>query len=135
MEKAITYIGMDVHKKDISAAVADGGLRDEARYLGVIPNTTEALTKLSAKLSGKGGELRFCYGAGPCGYGVHRHLTRLGHDCVVAAPSLIPRKPGERVKTDRRDAVKLAKLHRAGELTPVWVPDADHEAMRDLVRA
>ena len=135
MEQIITYVGMDVHKKDISIAVADGGRRDGARYLGVVPNTEASLTKLSVKLSSKGQVLHFCYEAGPCGYGVHRHLNGLGHDCAVVAPSLIPRKPGERVKTDRRDAVKLATLHRAGELTPVWVPDADHEAMRDLVRA
>ena len=70
-----------------------------------------------------GSELRFCYEAGPCGYGIQRQLTLAGHDCVVVAPSLIPRKPGERIKTDRRDAINLAKLHRAGELTPVWVPD------------
>ena len=135
MEKRITYIGMDVHKRDISVAVANGGLRGEARYLGVIANTPGALSKLSSKLSDKGGTLRFCYEAGPCGYGVHRHLRGLGHSCVVVAPSLIPRKPGERIKTGRRDAMKLAQLHRSGELTPVWVPGLDHEAMRDLVRA
>ena len=76
-----------------------------------------------------------CYEAGPCGYGLHRLLTGWGHDCVVVAPSLIPMKAGDRVKTDRRDALMLAKLHRAGELTPIWIPDAAHEAMRDLVRA
>ena len=80
-------------------------------------------------------KLRFCYEAGPCGYGIHRHLTAHGHDCIVVAPSLIPKRPGDRVKTDRRDAASLARLHRAGELTPVWVPDPAHEAMRDLVRA
>lgn len=135
MEKAITFVGMDVHKKDISVAVAAGGARGGARYLGVILNTGDALSKLARKLSGKGAKLYFCYEAGPCGYGVQRHLTGLGHDCVVVAPSLIPKRPGERVKTDRRDAVKLAQLHRAGELAAVWVPDASHEAMRDLVRA
>ena len=80
-------------------------------------------------------ELSFCYEAGPCGYGLHRQLVEMGHDCIVVAPSLIPLKAGDRVKTDRRDALMLAKLHRAGELTAVWVPDAAHEAMRDLVRA
>ena len=79
--------------------------------------------------------LRFCYEAGPCGYGIQRQISASGHECVVVAPSLIPRRPGDRVKTDRRDAASLAKLHRAGELTAVWVPDARHEAMRDLVRA
>src|ERR1700744_1594576 len=88
-----------------------------------------------ARLSRRGRALRFCYEAGPCGYGIQRQLTAAGHECVVVAPSLIPRKPGERIKTDRRDANNLAKLHRAGELTPVWVPDPAHEGIRDLVRA
>jgi len=135
MSKSIKYIGLDVHKKSISVAVASGGLRDAERYFGQIDNTAGALRKLSEQLSRDGVRLCFCYEAGPCGYGVHRQLTALGHDCDVVAPSLIPRKPGERVKTDRRDALMLARLHRAGELSPVWVPDADHEAMRDLVRA
>ena len=87
------------------------------------------------KLAGKNGALRFCYEAGPCGYGIQRQLSAVGHECAVVAPSLIPRKPGERIKTDRRDAINLAKLHRAGELTSVWVPDQAHEAIRDLVRA
>ena len=94
-----------------------------------------ALDKLAARLGRGGRTLRFAYEAGPCGYGVYRHLRDRGHDCMVVAPSLIPRKPGERIKTDRRDATALARLHRAGELTPVWVPDPEHEAMRDLVRA
>ena len=90
---------------------------------------------LAAKLASHGWRLRFCYEAGPCGYGIQRQLSEAGHECVVVAPSLIPRKPGDRVKTDRRDAANLAKLHRAGELSPVWVPDPAHEAIRDLVRA
>ena len=135
MEKLITYVGLDVHKETISVAVAESGLREEARYFGKIANNADTLSRLAAKLSRKGCGLRFCYEAGPCGYGIHRHLTRLGHDCAVVAPSLIPRRPGDRVKTDRRDCLGLAKLDRAGELTAVWVPDADHEAMRDLVRA
>ena len=94
-----------------------------------------ALNALAAKLSRAGSELRFCYEAGPCGYGIQRQLSVAGHDCVVVAPSLIPRKPGDRIKTDRRDAINLAKLHRAGELTAVWIPDQAHEAIRDLVRA
>jgi transposase len=77
----------------------------------------------------------FCYEADPCGYGIQRQLTDAGHDCVVVAPALIPRKPGDHIKTNRRDALKLARLYRAGELTSVWVPDPAHEAMRDLVRA
>src|SRR6201988_1563490 len=94
-----------------------------------------ALKARTAKLTGKKRELRFCYEAGPCGYSIQRHLSASGHDCAVVAPSLIPRKPGDRIKTDRRDAINLAKLHRAGELTAVWIPDEAHEAMRDLVRA
>jgi transposase len=102
---------------------------------GVFETRPEILTKLVARLSAGGRRLSFCYEAGPCGYGLHRLLTGCGHDCVVVAPSLIPMKAGDRVKTDRRDALMLAKLHRAGELTPIWIPDAAHEAMRDLVRA
>ena len=135
MEKFTTYVGLDVHKETISVAVAEGGDRGQARYFGKIANSAEAVSKLVKKLSGKGRRLRFCDEAGPCGYGIHRHLTGLGHDCAVVAPSLIPRRPGDRVKTDRRDCLGLAKLDRAGELTAVWVPDAAHEAMRDLVRA
>src|SRR3974390_3310004 len=102
---------------------------------GKIANTLAALKTLTTKLASRHSELRFCYEAGPCGYGIQRQIADLGHECVVVAPSLIPRKPGERSKTDRRGAGKLATLHRAGELTPVWVPDQRHEAMRDLVRA
>jgi transposase len=135
METLITYVGLDVHKETISVAVAESGDRGQARYFGKIANDAQALSRLAAKLSRKGRTLRFCYEAGPCGYAVHRHLTGLGHDCAVVAPSLIPRRPGDRVKTDRRDCLGLCKLDRAGELTAVWVPDAEHEAMRDLVRA
>ncbi len=135
MEKTITYIGLDLHKKSIAVAVAAGGLRGEVRYFGEIANTALALNKLAGKLSRRTGGLRFCYEAGACGYGVYRHLRGLGHGCAVVAPSLLPRKLGDRVKTDRRDATSLARLHRAGELTAVWVPDEAHEAMRDLVRA
>ena len=101
----------------------------------MIANTPAALRTLAAKLASHGWRLRFCYEAGPCGYGIQRQLSEAGHECVVVAPSSIPRKPGDRVKTDRRDAINLAKLHRAGELSPVWVPDRAHEAIRDLVRA
>jgi len=105
------------------------------REYGRIANTAAALDRLMRKLSGEGVGLRFCYEAGPCGYGIQRHLSAHGHECMVVAPSLIPKRAGDRVKTDRRDAASLARLHRAGELTAVWVPDAGHEAMRDLVRA
>ena len=133
--KSITFIGLDVHKDTIAVALAEAGGRSAVREYGRIANTPTALKALAAKLSRVESELRFCYEAGPCGYGIQRQLTLAGHDCVVVAPSLIPRKPGDRVKTDRRDAISLAKLHRAGELTPVWVPDPAHEAIRDLVRA
>lgn len=135
MAKSITYIGLDVHKDTIAVALAEAGLRGDVREYGKILNTPAALKGLIAKLAPARRELRFCYEAGPCGYGIHRQLTEAGHDCAVVAPSLIPRKSGERIKTDRRDANNLAKLHRAGELTAVWVPDQAHEAMRDLVRA
>ena len=135
MADRITYVGLDVHKDSIVVAVAVGGLRGEVREYGRIANTSAALDRLLRKLGGDGMTLRFCYEAGPCGYGIQRRLSARRHECVVVAPSLIPKRAGDRVKTDRRDAASLAKLHRAGELTAVWVPDAQHEAMRDLVRA
>src|SRR6266446_4558145 len=134
MADRITYVGLDVHKESIVVAVAAGGLRGEVREYGRIANTAAALDRLMRKLSGEGVGLRFCYEAGPCGYGIQRHLSVHGHECMVVAPSLIPKRAGDRVKTDRRDAASLARLHRAGELTAVWVPDAGHEAMRDLAR-
>src|SRR6201988_4014918 len=135
VEDRIMYVGLDVHKEGIVVAVAEGGLRGEVREYGRNANTAGALDRPMRKLGGAGGGLRFCYEAGPRGYGIQRHLSAHGHDCVVVAPSLIPKRAGDRVKTDRRDAASLARLHRAGELTAVWVPDAGHEAMRDLVRA
>ena len=135
MGDRITYVGLDVHKPDIVVAVAEGGLRGEVREYGRIVNTPAALERLARKLGHDGVKLRFCYEAGPCGYGIQRQLSALGHECVVVAPSLIPKRPGNRIKTDRRDAASLARLERAGELTPVWVPDPAQEAMRDLVRA
>src|SRR5712671_5914213 len=135
MADRITYVGLDVHKESIVVAVASGGLRGEVREYGRIANAAAALDRLLRKLGVDGMALRFCYEAGPCGYGIQRRLSAQGQECVVVAPSLIPKRAGDRVKTDRRDAASLAKLHRAGELTAVWVPDARHEAMRDLVRA
>jgi len=131
----ITYVGLDVHKDGIVVAVAEGGARGEVREYGRVANTPAVLRRLAGKLCDQAVELRFCYEAGPCGYGIQRQLSALGHECIVVAPSLIPKRAGDRVKTDRRDAASLAKLHRAGELTAVWVPDPGHEAMRDLVRA
>jgi transposase len=135
MAEPITYVGLDVHKETIAVALAAAGKRGEVREYGTIANTPGALKALADKLAKSGAALRFCYEAGPCGYGIQRQLSAAGHECVVVAPSLIPRRPGERIKTDRRDAANLARLHRAGELTPVWIPDQAHEAMRDLVRA
>jgi transposase len=128
------YVGLDVHKQTIAVSVAEahGG---EVRYLGEIANTPEAVEKLVRQLRKNGATLSFCYEAGPCGYGLHRQLTDLGWACQVVAPSLIPKKAGDRVKTDRRDSLSLARLHRAGELTAVCVPDDQQEALRDLTRA
>lgn len=134
MAKFSKYIGLDVHKETIAVAVADGD-GGAVRYLGEIPNSVEAVRRLLKRLGRDGERLRFCYEAGPCGYELYRQITAAGHDCIVVAPALIPRKPGERVKTDRRDAVSLARLDRAGELTAVWVPGPEQEAMRDLSRA
>jgi|SRR5579872_2177790 len=114
LDKAITYVGLDVHKDTIAVALAEVGARGDVREYGKIANTPAAVKALGAKLSRVGSALRFCYEAGPCGYGIQRQLTLAGHECVVVTPSLIPRKPGDRIKTDRRDAIGLAKLHRAG---------------------
>ena len=127
------YVGLDVHKATIAVAVADEG-RGEVRSYGTIKNTPEAVAQLVKQL-GPAERLGCCYEAGPCGYGLQRQLTGLGAACRVVAPSLIPQRPGERIKTDRRDAMKLARLLRSGELTAVWAPDAEHEALRDLRRA
>jgi transposase len=127
----VRFIGLDVHADTIAVAVAE---RDEVRSLGVIPNGPASIRKLVKKL-GPAEQLRVCYEAGPTGYVVYWQLTALGVACEVVAPTLVPVKPGDRVKTDRRDAIKLARSYRAGDLTAVWVPDAAHEALRDLVRA
>ena len=134
MSEFNVYVGLDVHKATIAVAVARPG-RCEPEYYGNIANNDAALRKLLKQLSRNGEALSFCYEAGPCGYGLYRDLTAQGHDCAVVAPSLIPRKAGERLKTDRRDALALARLHRAGELTAVWVPGQEQEAIRDLTRA
>ncbi len=137
MKKGITtvvrFVGLDVHAETIAVAVAerDGG---EVRVLGTIPNREESVRKLVGKL-GPAGSWKACYEAGPTGYVLYWQLTKLGMPCEVVAPTLVPVKAGDRVKTDRRDAERLARGLRAGDLTPVWVPDASHEALRDLVRA
>ena len=129
------YIGLDVHKASISVTVAEAGRDGAVRFLGAIPNTPTDIAKLARGLGKDGHRLEFCYEAGACGYGIYRQLVGLGHGCLVAAPTLIARKAGDRVKTDRRDSEKLALQHRFGDLTAVWVPDPVHEAIRDLVRA
>ena len=129
------HVGLDVHKETIAVAVACDGEDREVRFHGTIANTPEAVRRLVSRLAGPWIALSLCYEAGPCGYGLHRQLTEMGHPCMVIAPSMMPRRPGDCVKTDRRDAMTLARLLRAGELEPVWVPDEGHEAMRDLVRA
>jgi transposase len=130
--KRIKFVGLDVHADTIAVAVA--AQEGEARSLGIIPNRAESIRKLVGKL-GPIERLRFCYEAGPTGYALYWQLTQMGAQCEVVAPTLVPVKAGDRVKTDRRDALKLARNYRAQELTAVWVPDAAHEALRDLVRA
>ncbi len=129
------YIGLDVSKEKIAVGLAEAGRKGEVRYYGEIANRADAVRKLAEKLAGRHGRLCFCYEAGPTGYGLYRQLSGLGHECLVVAPSLVPTRPGLQVKTDRRDAVALAALLRAGELSSIWVPDETHEAMRDLCRA
>ena len=128
----VRFVGLDVHAETIAVAVAEP--RGEVRSLGVNPNRRESVRRLIGKL-GKPEQLRVCYEAGPTGYVLYWQLSELGVKCDVVAPTLVPVKAGDRVKTDRRDAEKLARCHRAGDLTAVWVPDAAHEALRDLVRA
>lgn len=132
MVKSTRYVGMDVHAATIAVAVVEG--RGMPRSLGVIENRPEAVRRLIGKL-GDASTLRVCYEAGPTGYVLYWQLTKLGVRCEVVAPSLVPVKAGDRVKTDRRDAEKLARAYRSGDLTAVFVPDAEHEALRDLVRA
>jgi len=131
----VKFIGMDVHKKTITVAIADEGRQKQPRVYGTITNDLEALDKFCRNMVSTANQLHFVYEAGPCGYGIYRYLTKKGFDCMVAAPSLIPKKSGDRIKNDRRDAKMLARLHRADELTAVFVPDAQDEAMRDLNRA
>lgn len=135
MKKTIKNVGMDVHKNSISIAIADDGRDGEVRYYGKIDNDFNQLDKIIRTLVSQGSILRFVYEAGPCGYGIYRYLKNNDIDCTVIAPSKIPRQSGNRLKTDRRDCLSLARLHRAGELTPVYVPTEEDEALRDLVRA
>jgi transposase len=135
MDEVQAYVGLDVHKDSIAVAIADRSRKGEVRFWGNIPNRPEHLHRLVQRIAERHGRVEFTYEAGPCGYDVYRQLTARGLVCRVVAPSRIPRRPGDRVKNDHRDAVTLARLARAGELTAVWVPDPVHEAIRDLVRA
>src|SRR5690242_6385179 len=134
-EDGEVYVGLDVSKLKVAVALAEAGRDGEVRFLGEVENTPEGIGRLVARLAKRHRRLAFCYEAGPTGYGLQRQISALRHDCAVIAPSLIPKRPGERVKTNRRDALTLARLHRAGELTAIWVPDPGHEAVRELVRA
>ena len=133
MWKSTKIVALDQHMDSYTVATAGPG-RQMPQLYGDIPSTPEAVTELVRRLDDGKAWLRFCYEAGPCGYGLYGQLTAMGYECVVVAPSLIPRRPGLRIKTDRRDAVSLARLHRSGELTAVWVPGEEQEAIRDLVR-
>jgi transposase len=134
MKKTVKYVGLDVHKDSITIAVADEGRDGNVRVYGKIHNDLGQIDSVMRKLISTNSELHCVYEAGPCGYPIYRHLTSHGIDCVVVAPALIPKKKGDRVKNDRRDAANLATLHRSGDLTPVYVPDQTDEALRDLVR-
>ena len=129
------FVAFDVAKKKHAVATAEGWRRGEIRFVGEIENSPATIERLIKKLAARYDRLHVCFEAGPTGYERYRQIRALGHDCMVVAPALIPKRAGERVKTNRRDAIILALLHRAGELTSVWVPDATHEAIRDLVRA
>jgi len=134
MEQFSKHIGLDVHKRTIDVAIADAG-RGRARHYGTVAHSESAIDSLLKKINPTGEVLEFCYEAGPCGYGLYHYLVSKGHACQVVAPSLIPKRASDKIKTDRRDSLRLAELLRAGELTEVWVPDAEQEAIRDLVRA
>jgi Transposase and inactivated derivatives len=134
MENTTKYVGLDVSKEKIAVAIADEG-REAPRFYGTIDHHPDAVRRLIRKLSEKGVTLEVCYEAGPTGYDLYRWITGMKINCIVIAPSSMPKRPGDHVKTDRRDAERLAQLHRSGELTAVFVPTQDTEALRDLIRA
>jgi transposase len=134
-QSSTLYVGLDVHKESIAVAYVAKAHDAEVIFLGTIGTRQADIDQLVRKLQAKAKHLVFVYEAGPCGYWLYRYLTNKGHICWVVAPSLIPKKAGDRVKTDRRDAVQLARLMRSGDLTPVYVPKVADEAMRDLTRA
>jgi transposase len=134
-QSSTLYIGMDVHKDTIAVAYVAKDHDAEVVYRGTIGTRQADIDQLIRKLQSKAQHLVFVYEAGPCGYWLSRYLTKKGYSCWVVAPSLIPKKAGDRVKTDRRDAVQLARLLRSGDLTRVYVPTVEDEAIRDLARA
>jgi len=134
-EPTTLFVGLDVHKDSIAVAHAQEHRADPPVFVGSIGTRQADLDKMIRRLQTKTAHLVFAYEAGPCGYTLHRYLTGQGLDCTVVAPSLIPRKPGARVKNDRRDAVELARLLRSGDLTNVYVPRVEDEAIRDVCRA
>jgi transposase len=133
-EHSEVFVAFDTAKLKHAVAIAEAGRGGEIRFLGEIENRPTTVERLIKKLARRYRKLQVCFEAGPTGYGLYRQIQALGHDCMVVAPALIPKRSGERVKTNRRDAITLARLFRAGELTAVWVPDDVHEAVRDLVR-
>ena len=134
-EPTTLFVGLDVHKDSIAVAHAEAHRDDPPHYVGSIGTRQADIDKLVRRLHAKTSKLVFAYEAGPCGYVLHRYLTGKGLDCWVVAPSLIPKRPGDKVKTDRRDAVEIARLLRSGDLTHVYVPSVEDEAVRDLCRA
>ncbi len=134
-QRTTLFVGLDVHKDSISVSYAAGGRPEPAQFVGPIGTRQSDLDKLIRRLRSKASDLVFAYEAGPCGYVLHRYLTAKGFDCRVVAPSLMPKRPGDRVKNDRRDSVELARLLRSGDLTSVYVPTVEDEAVRDLCRA
>ena len=135
MTECSKWVGMDVHKNSIVVAVLEGDQREDEAFTASITNEPKAIRRMMKRLRRDGAELRTCYEAGPCGFALHRLLNEMGISSAVIAPSLIPKKAGDRIKTDRRDARKLASLYRADLLTEIAVPDEDQEAIRDLVRS
>jgi len=133
MNETTRFVGLDVHKETIAVAIAEGGASPQT--YGTVANDPVAVRRLVKSLGGRQVHLVAAYEAGPTGYTLHRQLTRLGVESQVVAPSLTPRRSGDRIKTDRRDALMLARLLRSGDLTAIWIPDEAHEALRDLVRA
>src|SRR5262245_41037944 len=134
-QSSTLFIGMDVHKDSIAVAYVSQDHGAQVTYLGAIGTRQCDIDQMIRKMQSKAKHLICIYEAGPCGYWLYRYLTKKGYDCWVVAPSLIPKKPGDRVKTNRRDAVQLARLMRSGDLTPVYVPKVEDEAIRDLCRA